>query len=109
MFQTGQDNEFINNISGSELVDRTNSHWRLLFLLLIGIGGFVVWAYHFEIEEVTRGPGRVIPSSQVQIVQSLEGGIVRSIDVSEGLENCERLLSVPHGESVDQESYHIQN
>lgn len=84
MFQTGQDNEFINNISGSELVDRTNSHWRLLFLLLIGIGGFVVWAYHFEIEEVTRGPGRVIPSSQVQIVQSLEGGIVRSIDVSEG-------------------------
>lgn len=84
MFQTGQDNEFINNISGSELVDRTNSHWRLLFLLLIGIGGFLVWAYYFEIEEVTRGPGRVIPSTQIQVVQSLEGGIVRSIDVAEG-------------------------
>lgn len=84
MFQTGQDNEFANDISAAALTDKSNSNWRLLFVLLAGIGGFLAWAYVFEIEEVTRGPGRVIPSSQVQVVQSLEGGIVRSIDVHEG-------------------------
>lgn len=84
MFRNAQDSEFINDISGAELVDRTNSHWRLLFVLIAGIGAFLAWAYFYEIEEVTRGLGRVIPSSQVQVVQSLEGGIVRSIDVSEG-------------------------
>jgi len=84
MFQNGQDNEFVNNISGAELSDRSDSHWRLLFLLLAGIGGFFVWAFYYEIEEATRGPGRVIPSRQIQVVQSLEGGIVRSIDIREG-------------------------
>ncbi|MFC6639767.1 HlyD family type I secretion periplasmic adaptor subunit [Sulfitobacter sediminilitoris] len=84
MFQTGQDSDFINDISSAALRDKSNSHWRLLVVLLVGIGGFFVWAYFYEIEEVTRGPGRVIPSSQIQVVQSLEGGIVRSIDIREG-------------------------
>lgn len=84
MFRNGQDNEFINDISGAEMVDRSSNHWKLLFVLLTGIGAFLAWAYFYEIEEVTRGVGRVIPSSQVQVVQSFEGGIVRSIDVVEG-------------------------
>ncbi|NNE51176.1 MAG: HlyD family type I secretion periplasmic adaptor subunit [Sulfitobacter sp.] len=84
MFRNNEDNEFINDISGAEMVDRNGTHWRLLFVLIAGIAGFLVWASVYEIEEVTRGLGRVIPSSQVQVVQSLEGGIVRSIDVAEG-------------------------
>jgi adhesin transport system membrane fusion protein len=84
MFRNAQDSEFINDISGADLVDRTTSHWRLLFVIVAGIGAFLAWASFYELEEVTRGQGRVIPSSQVQIVQSLEGGIVRSIDVVEG-------------------------
>jgi adhesin transport system membrane fusion protein len=84
MFRNAQDSEFINDISGADLVDRTTSHWRLLFVIVAGIGAFLAWAYFYELEEVTRGQGRVIPSSQVQVVQSLEGGIVRSIDVVEG-------------------------
>lgn len=84
MFRNSQDSEFINDISGADLVDRTGTPWRLLFVILGGVGAFMAWAYFYELEEVTRGLGRVIPSSQVQVVQSLEGGIVRSIDVVEG-------------------------
>lgn len=84
MFGPGQDAEFINDISGAELVDRSGTPWRLLFVVLAGVGAFMAWAFFYEIEEVTRGLGRVIPSSQVQVVQSLEGGIVRAIDVVEG-------------------------
>lgn len=45
---------------------------------------FIIWAWLAELEEVTRGDGKVIPSSRTQIVQSLEGGIVKTINAREG-------------------------
>jgi adhesin transport system membrane fusion protein len=45
---------------------------------------FLIWAYFAQIDEVARGAGRVITSSKGQIVQSLEGGIVKEILVREG-------------------------
>ena len=45
---------------------------------------FFTWAYFAEIDEITVGEGKVIPSSQVQIIQNLEGGIVAEIPVKVG-------------------------
>jgi membrane fusion protein, adhesin transport system len=57
-------------------------------ILLLSIAAFVVafglWAAFAELDQVTRGTGRVIPSKQLQIVQNLEGGIVRDIAVTQG-------------------------
>ncbi len=57
-------------------------------LTIWGIIGFVLffllWAYFAEIEEVTRGDGKAIPSSRLQKIQNLEGGIVAEIFVREG-------------------------
>ena len=50
----------------------------LTFILLI------VWAAFAPIDEVTRGEGKVIPSRQLQVVQSLDGGMVEEVLVSEG-------------------------
>ncbi|MDL2337844.1 MAG: HlyD family type I secretion periplasmic adaptor subunit [Pseudomonadota bacterium] len=44
----------------------------------------VLWACFAQVEEVTRGDGKVIPSRQLQIVQSLDGGVVSEILVQEG-------------------------
>ncbi len=44
----------------------------------------VVWAALAEVDEVTRGEGRVIPSRQLQVLQSLDGGVVSEILVKEG-------------------------
>src|SRR5215468_5261235 len=44
----------------------------------------LVWAHFAVLDEVKRGNGRVIPSRQIQVVQSLEGGIVDEILVQEG-------------------------
>lgn len=44
----------------------------------------LVWASTAEIDDITRGNGRVIPSGQNKVVQHLEGGIVRAILVHEG-------------------------
>ena len=75
------DEEYVNRPGGR---DAGAGLWVLLLAILALIAGFVVWASVFEIEEVTRASGRVVPSSQVQSVQSSEGGVVVAIEASEG-------------------------
>lgn len=78
------DETFANDVREA-LARRTNAGiWGLLFAVLLLLGAFVAWAYFAEIEEVTIGDGRVIPSSQLQVVESLEGGLVAEIFVREG-------------------------
>ncbi len=52
------------------------------------IGAFlliaVIWAYFAMVEEVTRAVAKVVPSRQMQVVQSLEGGLVQEIGIREG-------------------------
>ena len=45
---------------------------------------FIIWAAFAQLDEVTRGEGRVIPSRQLQILQSIDGGLVSDILVREG-------------------------
>lgn len=45
---------------------------------------FVVWASWAQVDEVARGEGRVVPNSRVQVIQSLEGGILKDLLVKEG-------------------------
>lgn len=56
----------------------------LLYLVSIVLFLLIVWAYFAEIDEVARGDGKVIPSQQLQVLQSYDGGIVQSILVEEG-------------------------
>ena len=56
----------------------------LLNAILITIGILVVWSAFSYVDEVTHAEGRIIPSSHMQIVQNMEGGIVRSINVKQG-------------------------
>ena len=55
-----------------------------ILLLASLIGSFVLWASWAELEEVTRGSGRVIPSSKEQVIQSLEAGVLTEMHVKEG-------------------------
>jgi len=73
----------------SELEAATNMKPRLSStLLLFSIVGLivfgVVWAAVSEVEEITRGQGQVVPSQEIQVVQSLEGGILQELLVKEG-------------------------
>ncbi|MFW0699449.1 HlyD family efflux transporter periplasmic adaptor subunit [Pantoea sp. R13S299] len=52
----------------------------VLVMLLL----FFIWASNFELDEVTVGVGKVVPSSHEQIIQSLEGGILKELRVHEG-------------------------
>ena len=56
----------------------------LLGAVVAALLTFLIWAYFAEIDEVTRGDGKIIPSSQVQVINHLEGGILQEILVKEG-------------------------
>jgi adhesin transport system membrane fusion protein len=50
----------------------------LVILLLL------LWAAFAEVDEVAKGEGKVIPSSQLQVIQSFDGGVVEAVLVHEG-------------------------
>ena len=62
---------------------RPGSHWILWGAVAFLVAG-LAWAAHAQLDEVTVGHGEVIPSSRVQVVQNLEGGIVAEILVTAG-------------------------
>lgn len=73
---------------------------RLIFgsVLLIAavLGAFLLWAAQSELEEVTRGQGRIVPSSREQVIQSLDAGVLTELRVREGdlVEKDQLLLKV---------------
>lgn len=66
--------------------------WVMMFFFIAAIG----WASWAKIDKVTVGQGKVIPSSQIQVVQNLEGGLVKEILVKEGqlVEKGQQLLLI---------------
>ncbi|HLS57943.1 MAG TPA: HlyD family type I secretion periplasmic adaptor subunit [Zeimonas sp.] len=55
-----------------------------IVLMAAVVGAFVWWAAASELEEVTRGQGRVVPSSKEQVIQSLDPGVLTEMLVREG-------------------------
>ncbi|HRD77481.1 MAG TPA: HlyD family type I secretion periplasmic adaptor subunit [Hyphomicrobiaceae bacterium] len=69
----------------ADLLARPERAWTCLMGALVAlVGTFIGWAAIATVQEVTTGRGRIIPASKIQVVQSLEAGIVREILVREG-------------------------
>jgi len=70
---------------GKALVEDAPKIVRLTIWALIGFFAFLlIWAHFAVIDEVTRGDGKAIPSSKLQKIQNLEGGIVAELFIHEG-------------------------
>lgn len=57
---------------------------RVIYIVAGFFVAFIAWASFTELEEVTRGDGRVIPSQKTQIIQSAEPGVISEIFVRAG-------------------------
>ncbi len=64
----------------------SGAHFAYLLSIITAISLvlFVLWAALAVIDEVTKGDAQVIPSSRIQLIQSLDGGVVSEILVREG-------------------------
>lgn len=56
----------------------------LLWLILGFVAIFILWASLVELDRTVHAPGRVVPSSRLQVLSNLEGGIVSEILVRAG-------------------------
>lgn len=56
----------------------------MLLLIILFFVAAGVWAWYAVVDEVTHADGKVIPSSRVQVIQNLEGGILKEVLVTEG-------------------------
>lgn len=84
MRQRKQDTEFMPEVDGAILEDSPwfsrITVWIISSCLIVAL----IWANFAELQEVTKGEGKAIPSSKIQVIQNLEGGIVTEIFVREG-------------------------
>ena len=82
--QRKQDTDFMPEVDGAILEDSPWFTRITVWVVSACILSALFWAYHAQLEEVTSGEGKAIPSSKIQVIQNLEGGIVSEIFVREG-------------------------
>jgi len=80
-----EDLKYVQSISAA-MLEQTPKQSRLLsYIIMVFFIAMVAWSLVTEVDEVTRGEGKVIPSKKLQVIQNLEGGIVSEILVKEGM------------------------
>ncbi|MEL7430025.1 MAG: HlyD family type I secretion periplasmic adaptor subunit, partial [Pseudomonadota bacterium] len=79
-----RDFEFTNDIRGALHNEGIRGAWTLLFIIVLLLVAAIAWASWATVSQSAVGAGRVIPSSQIQVVDNLEPGFVREIHVAEG-------------------------
>ena len=72
-------------LSDEAIIEQEPTHARrLVYAVFAALICLLLWSALASIDTVTRGIGKVIPSSQVQVIGSQDGGIVQEILVAEG-------------------------
>ena len=79
-----QDLEFMSDTHSAILENPPFSSHAILWVTALTLIVAIVWANFARIDEVAHAEGRVIPSSQIQIIQNLEGGILLEMLVKPG-------------------------
>lgn len=79
-----QDGDFDANADWA-IAEQTPKGARIvIWLSVASLVILLLWSAFAVLDEVTRGEGKVIPSRQIQILQSMDGGIVSEILAREG-------------------------
>ncbi len=79
-----EDQDFLTDVNAANLYGASIQSHIILWLAFSFVVIAIIWANYATLDEVTRGSGKTIPSSHIQIVQNLEGGILSDILVKEG-------------------------
>lgn len=79
-----EDMEYISDANAAMLMKTPRGGRLLIYTMLLALFCAIVWASIARLDEITRGMGIVIPSSRLQVIQNLEGGILEKVFVDEG-------------------------
>lgn len=79
-----KESEYMNELEAAMRMRPSRPAIALLLTIITFILFIIIWAAVSEVEELTRAQGQVVPSQEIQVVQSLEGGILQDLLVQEG-------------------------
>lgn len=77
--------EKMNQTADFETPSNTGSRLTM-WVLIVGLVILMVWAGVTEIDQVKRAQGQVIASDRTQVIQAVDGGVLRQLLVHEGQE-----------------------
>ncbi len=78
------DRLFMSSLSQASLEKPTIRSQLIVWGILLVVIWLIVWASYAELDKIVRGEGKVVPSSQIQVIQNLEGGIIEDIYFQSG-------------------------
>ena len=81
---SSKDLEFMQSLGAAVLQQAPKRLHIILIFWVIAILLLLIWMSIAEIDEITRGQGEIVPSGENQMIQNLEGGIVKEILVHPG-------------------------
>ncbi len=79
-----EDQAFLSDVNVANIYGPSIKSHIILWLTFSFVIIAIIWANFATLDEVTRGSGKTIPSSQIQVIQNLEGGILLDILIKEG-------------------------
>lgn len=82
--KTEEDLDWVSDAEWARLQQEPVRARAVLVTIGLVLAALLLWAAFAEVDEVTRGTGKVIPSRQLQVIQAVDGGIVSEILVREG-------------------------
>jgi len=81
-----QDLEMADDVYGAMLTEVPSLHRLTIWAMAALLFCFILWSYFAALQQVTSGVGKIIPSTQVQVIQSLDGGVLQKLFVQEGMQ-----------------------
>ncbi len=79
-----KDGQFLSPLAAAQVDEALPRSTWVLYLMLALVISFIVWASLAEVDEVARAEGRIVPDGQIQIISSLEPGLLGELLVKEG-------------------------
>jgi len=78
------DLSYMHNQSAAMLMDGGKFTRAIIWVFLLFVLTLITWFYFAKIDKMTRGEGKVVPSLEIQYIQSFDGGIISEIFVQDG-------------------------
>lgn len=80
----GKDAAFVSDIDAAILLQSPRGGRLILYVIVLLAASALAWSWFAEIDDVIKGQGKIIPSSHLQQIQNLEGGVLKEMVVREG-------------------------
>lgn len=76
--------DFMPSLSSAVLLKTSSGLHKILWIIAFTIIFLLSWAHYSEIDDIVKSEGKVITSTNIQTISSLEGGILKEVYVKEG-------------------------